>query len=92
MAGMRHDNTGDDVAVERGRSGPPWKLILLLVVAAGLAVFFFQNSSDAPIHFLWFDFTWPLWAVIGISVLIGIVLDRLGTWQWRRSRDRRTAE
>ena len=51
-----------------------------------LAVFFFQNGEDASVDFLWFDGQWPLWAVIGISVLIGIVLDRLVTWQWRRAR------
>jgi hypothetical protein len=29
---------------------------------------------------------------MGISVVIGIVLDRLGTWQWRRARSRRNAD
>ncbi len=89
---MKHESTGDDVSAERASSGPPWKLILLLVVVAGLATFFFQNGSEASIEFLWLDFSWPLWALIGVSVLIGIVLDRLGTWQWRRARGRRSAE
>ena len=89
---MKHENSGDDVSAEQGTSGPPWKLLMLLVVVAGLATFFFQNGNDAQIDFLWLDFTWPLWAVIGISVLIGIVLDRLGTWQWRRARGRRSAD
>lgn len=68
---------------------PPWKLIALLVVVAGLAVFFFQNGSDAPVHFLWLDGSWPVWSVILISVVIGIVIDRLGQWQWRRARRRK---
>ena len=67
----------------------PWKLIALLVLVILLAFFFFQNGDDAPIEFLWFNGQWPLWAVIGISVLIGIVLDRLVGWQMRRSRRRR---
>lgn len=78
-------------AVAGGSDGaPPWKLIALLIVVAGLATFFFQNGSDAPVQFLWMDASWPVWTVIGISVVIGIVLDRLFTWQWRRARRRRT--
>jgi uncharacterized integral membrane protein len=71
-----------------GRNGPPIKLIALLVVAVALAIFFFQNGSDAPVSFLWFDAEWPVWLVIGVSVVAGVVLDRLGTWQWRRARRR----
>ena len=61
--------------------GAPWKLIALLVLVVLLAFFFFQNGDDAPIEFLWFDGDWPLWAVIGVSVLVGIALDRLVSWQ-----------
>ena len=89
---MRHEPVDGETGAESAGSGPPWKLLLLLLLVIGLAIFFFQNGSDTQIEFLWFDFTWPVWAVIGISVLIGIVLDRLGTWQWRRARNRRAAE
>lgn len=88
---MKHEQNDGDTAIERGRSGPPLKLLALLLVMAALAMFFFQNGSDVPVEFLWLDFSWPLWAVIGVSVLIGIVIDRLGTWQWRRSRSRRSS-
>jgi len=67
----------------------PWKLIALLVLVVLLAFFFFQNDDDASVDFLWFNGNWPLWAVIGISVLVGVALDRLVSWQWRRSRQRR---
>jgi uncharacterized integral membrane protein len=67
----------------------PWKLIALLVLAVLLAFFFFQNDDDAPVEFLWFDGDWPVWAVIGVAVVIGVVLDRLASWQWRRARRRR---
>jgi uncharacterized integral membrane protein len=67
----------------------PWKLVVLLILVAALAVFFFQNGDDASVDFLWFNGQWPLWAVIGISVAIGFALDRLLTWQWRRARRRR---
>jgi uncharacterized integral membrane protein len=69
--------------------GAPWKLIALLALVILLAFFFFQNDDDAPVEFLWFDGSWPLWAVIGVAVLIGVALDRLVTWQWRRARRRR---
>jgi uncharacterized integral membrane protein len=69
--------------------GPPWKLIATLVLVVMLAIFFFQNGNKARIDFLWLNGEWPLWAVIGISVLIGVALDRLIGWHWRRSRRRR---
>lgn len=74
--------------VEGGSSGPSFKLIALLVVIVGLAIFFFQNGDKAPIEFLWLDGSWPVWLVIGVSVAAGVVIDRLGTWQWRRARRR----
>ena len=72
---------------EEGKA--PWKLIALLILVVALAVFFFQNGDDASVDFLWFNGQWPLWAVIGISVLIGIALDRLVSWQMRRARRRK---
>lgn len=71
------------------KEGPPWKLLALLVLVVLLAVFFLQNGTDVPVEFLWLDGTWPLWTVIGISVVVGVVLDRLGTYWWRRGRRRR---
>ncbi len=61
----------------------------LLVVVVLLAIFFFQNGEEAPVDFLWMSGNWPVWLVIGVSVVVGIVLDRLGTWQWRRARRNR---
>lgn len=84
---MKHEAV-EPQPVESGTSGPPLKLILLGLVVIGLAVFFFQNGDDAPVQFLWLDGNWPVWTVIGISVVVGIVLDRLFTWQWRRARRR----
>ncbi len=88
MNEMSSPNEPTEVA--SGSDGaPPWKLLALVLVIAGLITFFVQNRSDAPIHFLWLDGSWPVWSVIGISVVIGIVLDRLGSWQWRRARRRK---
>lgn len=84
---MSHSNQIDEA--QGGQAGPPLKLIALLILVILLAVFFFQNGDKAPIEFLWLDGNWPLWTVIGISVAVGIVLDRLFVWQWRRARRRK---
>jgi uncharacterized integral membrane protein len=89
---MKHEQVDGEFGADTESSGVPWKLILLLVVVVALAIFFFQNGDDVAVNFLTFEFTWPLWAVIGVSVVLGIVLDRLGTWQWRRARARRNVE
>jgi uncharacterized integral membrane protein len=86
MVRMKNERIDDDTTAESGTAGPPWKLLALLIVAAGLAAFIFQNGHDAPVEFLWLDGSWPVWTVIGISTIVGVVLDRLATWQWRRSR------
>ncbi|HSJ91873.1 MAG TPA: LapA family protein [Ilumatobacter sp.] len=74
---------------EGGSSGPSLKLIVLLLVVIALGIFFFQNGDDAPVRFLWMDGQWPVWLVIGVSVAAGVVIDRLGSWQWRRARARK---
>ena len=78
-----------DQAPRDEERGAPWKLIALLILVIALAIFFFQNGDDASVDFLWFNGDWPLWAVIGLSVLIGVALDRLVSWQMRRRRARR---
>lgn len=85
---MKHETVTPDEfdGADAGTEGPPWKLLALLIVVVLLAIFFFQNGERAPVEFLWLDGEWPLWLVIGISVVVGIVLDRLAVWQWRRSR------
>ena len=87
---MKHESINpDEIGIDdAGTEGPPWKLLALLVVVVALAIFFFQNGERAPVQFLWLDGDWPIWLVIGISVVVGIILDRLGTWQWRRARRR----
>jgi uncharacterized integral membrane protein len=89
---MKHEATDLEQPDQSGTSSPPLKLIMLLLVVIALAIFFFQNGQGAAVDFLWLDGTWPVWTVIGISVVAGIVLDRLFTWQWRRARKRKQSD
>jgi uncharacterized integral membrane protein len=82
----------DRRGAEGGTGTPSLKLIALAIVVIALAIFFFQNGDDAPVNFLWIDAQWPVWLVILVSVLAGAVIDRLGTWQWRRARRRKRGD
>jgi len=82
-------NDGTNAAnIASGESGPPIKLILILVIVAAIAVFFFQNLGDAPIEFLWMEGAFPLWAVILVSFVAGAVVGKLASWQWNRKHRR----
>jgi uncharacterized integral membrane protein len=69
-----------------GTSGPPVKLIVFLLAAVALAVFFFQNTHKAGVEFLWMDANWPVWAIIGVSAVLGAILAKLAGWMWQRAR------
>lgn len=68
---------------------PPLKPVLLAIVVVLTIVFFLQNGHTADVQFLWLDFSWPMRWVILISIAIGVALDRLGSFVWRRARERR---
>ncbi len=82
---FRHDDTQGE-QVSSGSGGVNATLIAFLVVVAAAVVFFFQNSRTTQIKFLFFDrVTAVRWAII-ISVVAGIILDRLISYWWRRRR------
>lgn len=75
-----------------GMQAPPIKLVALLIVAIVAAIFFFQNGDSVSIEFLWMDVTWPERTVILISIVLGVLLDRLASFFWRRARKKKAAE
>lgn len=81
---MTHD--ADLHEGDRDTDGPPLKLIAFLLVAAALVVFFFQNTHETGVEFLWMDVRWPVWAITGISAAVGAILARLAGWMWARRR------
>lgn len=61
--------------VRRQRPAPRGRgrLVVVAVIAVLVAVFILQNGADTQLNFLWFDFTWPAWLVILLTLAIGVV-------------------
>ena len=84
----RDDQATED-QVSRGRSGPSVALIAFLVVAAYGVAFFFRNSHDTEVDFVFGETDTTLrWSLL-VAVGIGILLDRLLSTWWRSVRRRR---
>jgi uncharacterized integral membrane protein len=64
------------------------RLIVVAVIVVIVAVFVLQNGADTEMSFLWFEFTWPAWLVILLSLVIGVVAGLLIGAYARRSRRR----
>ena len=57
---------------------------------AVLLIFVFQNPDDVRFHFLFLDFTWPLWLYTIVVALFGaLVWYGLAWCRHRRRRSRR---
>jgi uncharacterized integral membrane protein len=53
-----------------------------------LVIFMLQNSQDARVEFLFWDFTWPVWLLILVSATMGALV-WLGLGVLRRHRRRK---
>jgi uncharacterized integral membrane protein len=74
-----------------GSNGPSVKLILLIVLVVVVAVFIIANDHTTKISFG--VYTWETtvrWAIF-IAVLLGVALDRLVLYAFRRRSDRKAA-
>ena len=58
--------------VER-REGPSTKLILLAAVTILLVVFVFQNTDRAQVDFLIWNGRFPLWTLIVVAAILGVI-------------------
>lgn len=64
-----------------------------LVGAAVLLIFIFQNTEDVTLHFLVFNFRWPLWLyTIVVAAFGAVVWIGLGVMRRHRRRRERRAE
>lgn len=79
----------DDDEAASGSSGPPIKLIALVVVAALAVIFVFQNRERHQVDFLFFELNTRTWTALATAFVLGVVCDRLFSSWWRRARSRR---
>ena len=68
----REEHRREDDWVER-RDGPSTKLLVLAAVAILLLVFVFQNTDRAQIDFLFWDGDFPLWTMIVLAAILGLI-------------------
>lgn len=61
----------DDVPAKDGRRIDS-RVVVGIVVLVVLLVFVFQNTEETPLHFLFFDFSAPLWLMLGLTVLLSL--------------------
>jgi uncharacterized integral membrane protein len=72
---MRND---DDREERRGdwverREGPSTRLIVLAAVVILLVVFVVQNTDRAQIDFLFWNGRFPLWTMIVVAAILGLI-------------------
>jgi uncharacterized integral membrane protein len=63
-------------------------LVVWLLLIAVAVIFILQNTRHATITFLFWDGDVAIWIAIVIALILGALIDRLGTWYWRRRRRR----
>ncbi len=68
----------------RGRG----RLVVVAVIAVLVVVFILQNGADTQLNYLWFDFTWPAWLVILLTLVVGVIAGLLVGAYARRPRKR----
>ena len=60
---------------------------------AVLVIFIVQNTQDVRFHFLWLNFTWPLWLYTIVTALFGaLVWFGLGVMRRHSRRKERRAD
>lgn len=72
---------------DRRRMSPA--LIGLVALAAFVVVFILQNRDRIELDFLVVEVRARTWTSIAVSVVLGILLDRLAQRWWRKRREQR---
>lgn len=79
--------------VQQSSGGLSGGAIASLSGLAVLVVFIVQNTEDVRFHFLFLDFTWPLWLYTIVVALFGaLVWFGLGVMRRHRRRKERRAD
>jgi uncharacterized integral membrane protein len=77
-----NDQQQQPAPVATGRSGPRVTLIAGGILVLLVAWFFARNSKDASLDFLFFTKTTTVRWLIGVSVLLGVAVDRAFSIWW----------
>lgn len=80
----------DETAVSAERRRVPAELIVGGLLAAAVLLLIFQNTDDATIEWLVFEWTAQLWIVRLVTAVVGIVAAELVGRAIRRRRRRRS--
>ena len=90
-----HEQRGNDIGAGDGAAGwdkPQRKvsptLIGFLVIAVLAIIFIVENGDEAKIRLIIPAVHTPVWVAIAISMVVGVILDRLFLSWWRRRRER----
>ena len=51
-----------------------WRGVVLVVIAVALLVFAVQNLQSASVKFLGIDFIVPVWLLVSVTFILGMVL------------------
>ena len=62
------------------------KTLIAAMLAALFVGFLLDNSDDVTVEFLWWSGATPLWLVLLISALVGVVIWELASYLRRRRR------
>lgn len=65
-------------------------IIFTAVVVVVLGIFVFQNRDTVEIEFLFLGVNLPLWAVIGVFLILGALLGWVWRWVMRRRASKRS--
>jgi uncharacterized integral membrane protein len=87
---MNQQNPGDGTGGRSDGRRLGGGAIASLTGVALLVIFMFQNTEDVRLDFLFWHFTWPLWAVTLASAILGaLVWFGLGVMRRHRRRKER---
>jgi uncharacterized integral membrane protein len=51
-----------------------WRGVVLVVIAVALLVFAVQNLQSAPVKFVGIDFSVPVWLLVSVTFILGMLL------------------
>ena len=87
---MGWEQRGGDAGEPTKRGGGlGLEAFLFAIVALAIGAFIGQNNEEVTVDWAMFHFDLPLWLLLVIVMVLGVVLDRLAAVIWRHRQSRR---